>query len=287
MAQASELTPVFYHPVQTGAGQPFDVWSVRKLHEFASLLDPGRVRSGFGPVGEDELCLAHDRSYVKRVLNLELDNGFGNRDTRLNTAILWSNGSFLAATRYVAQNGGVACSVSQGFHHAGHDYGNGYCTFNGLIVAANVACASRRVLIIDGDAHFGDGTQDCIDRLGLGGRVFNITRGPHIGRPIQRIWRASMWYSWARDLIDVYQPDIIFYQAGADAWVGDPYGCGYLSVDGLRDRDTGVLRACRDTTIGVVWNLAGGYSDRAVSLHHQTLRVNDEVFKCQGQSKKR
>jgi len=45
----------------------------------------------------------------------------------------------------------------------------GYCTFNGLVIAAREALMSgvSKVLIIDGDAHYGDGTDSCVESRGL------------------------------------------------------------------------------------------------------------------------
>lgn len=42
----------------------------------------------------------------------------------------------VAATRAPYPDGSISCSPSSGFHHAHYDRNHGFCTFNGLIVAA-------------------------------------------------------------------------------------------------------------------------------------------------------
>jgi acetoin utilization deacetylase AcuC-like enzyme len=73
---------------------------------------------------------------------------------------------------------------------------------------------------------------------------------------------------------------LVIYQAGADAWIDDPYGCGYLTFEELGFRDSGIFDACRKHQIPAVWNLAGGYTnpmDMTVAIHLQTLAASDET----------
>lgn len=68
----------------------------------------------------------------------------------------------------IACSKGVACSPSSGLHHAGYDWNHGFCTFNGLMVAAIELIEDHnvgRVGVLDFDFHQGDGTQGIIDRV--------------------------------------------------------------------------------------------------------------------------
>jgi acetoin utilization deacetylase AcuC-like enzyme len=88
----------------------------------------------------------------------------------------------------------------------------------------------------------------------------------------------SGWSDYTEELIQRHQPGLVLYQAGADAWINDPYGCGYLSFDELRFRDSGIFSACRIRGIPTAWNLAGGYTepmDKTVAIHLQTLELSD------------
>lgn len=271
-------TPVFYHPAQDVA---FDFISVSKIPEFVRQSGV-EAHSYFAPYDRFDFQEAHDRDYVRGVLRGEIPNGFNEVDAELTNSLRYTSAGHWAAAQHVLRSGGVACSATQGFHHAHYSDGYGFCTFNGLMITAVKALrnGAGNVLIIDGDGHYGDGTEDVLDHLGLRERVVHITH-PDIGRPIQSNWNVEMWRSFAKDLIQTAKPGIILYQAGADAWDLDPYGAGYLSKEGLAARDRGIFTAARDARVPLVWNLAGGYADPmqdTIDIHLQTLAISDEVY---------
>ena len=271
-------TPIFYHPAQEVA---FDFISVAKIPEFIHQLE-GDVRSNFEPYTAIDFEEAHHREYVRGVLKNVAPNGFNTIDPEITNSLLYSNAGHWAAAKHVLENGGVACSATQGFHHAHFEDGYGYCTFNGLMITAmkSLRNGAMNVLIIDGDGHYGDGTEDVLDHLMVRGRVTHVTR-PDIGRPIQADWNAAMWHSFAKGLIRSSKAGIILYQAGADAWDQDPYGAGYLSKEGLAARDRGIFTAAREARVPLVWNLAGGYAkpmQDTIDIHLQTLKISNEVY---------
>jgi acetoin utilization deacetylase AcuC-like enzyme len=235
------------------------------------------------PLTVDQIAEAHNPKFVHSVMDGGTENGFGNRNPEINRSLLASNGSFLAAAVHAVENGGVACSASQGFHHAHWDHCYGYCTFNGLMVAA-VHLLERydiqRVMIVDGDGHYGDGTDNIIELLGLRDQVSHITRD-NFGKLRFAGASTAKWKSYFEDLLQDHKPGIIMYQAGADAWDQDPYGVGYLSVKGLMRRDSGMFEAAKDAGIPLVWNLAGGYADpmqKTIDIHLNTLSMSDWVY---------
>lgn len=271
-------TPIFYHPAQDVA---FDFISVSKIPEFVHQSGV-EVRSDFEPYGLADFEEAHDRKYAQNVLANVEPNGFNTIDPELTNSLRYTSAGHWAAAKHALESGGVACSATQGFHHAHWNQGYGYCTFNGLMITAMKALRSgvKNVLIIDGDGHYGDGTEDVLDHLMLRGRVMHITR-PDIGRPIQSQWNAAMWQAFAKGLIRDSKAGIILYQAGADAWDRDPYGAGYLSKEGLAARDRGIFTAARNAGVPLVWNLAGGYANPmqdTIDIHLQTLAISDEVY---------
>ncbi len=270
-------TPIFYSPRQV-ADHAFI--SILKLPAF--VAGAARATIEPDPFADADFKLAHQTGYVDDVLSLKRSNGFGTRSESINQALTYSNASLWEAARHVLDQGGLACSVSQGFHHASFDSSFGYCTFNGLVIAARKALVGgvNKVLIIDGDAHYGDGTASCIKALGLGQKIINITRDRGIGHA-QKGLDAEGWCRFTDNLIRRHKPGLVIYQAGADAWVDDPYGCGYLSFDELGWRDLGIFNACLRHQIPAVWNLAGGYTepmDMTVSIHLQTLRMSDQAM---------
>ncbi len=75
-------------------------------------------------------------------------------------SVLLTNGGALAAAAR-ALDDGVAAALASGFHHSHADHGEGFCTFNGLVVAADALRAAgrvERVAVLDLDLHYGNGT---------------------------------------------------------------------------------------------------------------------------------
>lgn len=226
------------------------------------------------PASLEELCLAHDPEYVRRVLACEAANGFGTRDPEVAASLCWTNGSLLSAARWVLEHGGAACSPTCGFHHAGYDFGGSFCTFNGLMVAA--LAVERRVGILDCDHHYGNGTEDIRRRLG-GERVRHHTTGTWVDTPpLMEFEDPEAPERFLRELPGIlrgFEAELLLYQAGADAHVEDPMG-GWMSSAQMRRRDRIVFETCRSLELPVVWNLAGGYQrdfQKVLDLHHATM----------------
>mgnify|MGYP001567167772 FL=1 len=224
------------------------------------------------PALEREIAIAHDPEYVVGVLSGIIDNGCGNNNYEISKALPHIIGSMVDAAKW-AMGHGIAVSPTSGFHHAGYVRGAGFCTFNGLIVAALIAAPGKRVLILDGDAHYGDGTDDIIRKL----KLTNITN-------VTRRGKDAPWSS-ASEMIGRFEPELILYQASADAHNGDPLGAGYLSKTQMDRRDFEVFRAAKSKCIPIVWNLAGGYKkDKegtfapVIALHQRTMAACQEVY---------
>lgn len=216
---------------------------------------------------------AHKSNYVKGVLDCSLPNGFGNTSREVARTLPFTTGSLIAATRYAFKTKEPACSPTSGFHHAGHESGGGFCTFNGLIMAAQAAKSdgAKRVGILDIDMHFGDGTDAIIKKL----KLDFISHWTFGGNAITTE-NAERWLSELPGIIkkEFTGCDVLIYQAGADPAVSDPLG-GVLTVDQLRRRDKIVFEMCQKLKIPVAWNFAGGYQDpieRVIEIHTNTAR---------------
>lgn len=272
--------PVFYDPMMVAPEQSGSPSASKPLPVVESWRRQFPVRlEPVTPVRRDELKLAHSPAYVDAVLTGRRSNGFGNRDAAVARSLHYTVGSMLSAARYAVARGGVAVSPSSGFHHAGYDSGGGFCTFNGLMVAAialKQAGLVRRVGILDCDAHYGDGTDDIIDELGID-YVTHCTGFLQSAR-----WRhmcarggapeTPRMQEWLTDALDAVRDcDLVLYQAGADPHVDDPLG-GYLTTEDMLRRDEMVFAQVRAP---LVWNLAGGYQNlpQLLKLHDNTMRA--------------
>jgi acetoin utilization deacetylase AcuC-like enzyme len=79
-----------------------------------------------------------------------------------------------------------------------------------------------------------------------------------------------------------FDPDLICYIAGADAYAEDQLGGLKLTVDGLKRRDQLVFRVAHARNIPVMVTFAGGYAWRVedtVAIHCNTVVAAKEEFR--------
>jgi acetoin utilization deacetylase AcuC-like enzyme len=277
--------PVFFSDALVAPLQGFSPSPAKPAWVVQALLDcnlPVDVRAP-APASLEDLFRAHDRDYIEGVLAGRLRNGHGTTDPDFAATLRFSSGAMLGAARAASSEVPAAALVS-GFHHAGWNHGGGYCTFNGLMVAALAVLADGsvpRVAIVDADHHYGDGTQDILDRLqpGLRGRIFHESFGGRFHSGSQAKAYLERMAVLRLDL-ETFGPGLILYQAGADPHVQDPLG-GILSTQQMRTRDRLMLETARDLGIPLAWNLAGGYQkNRAAitALHLQTFEEAECVY---------
>lgn len=162
--------PVFYSPKQSApynesfspsAQKPrlvIEAWQASGIP--VQIVEPE-------PATLEELVCAHDRAMVEDILSGRRQNGFGNCLPEVNATLPWTSGSMRSAVMHAARTGDSSFSPTSGFHHAHWGSARGFCTFNGLMVAAlalREAVADARIAILDCDCHYGDGTEDIIAR---------------------------------------------------------------------------------------------------------------------------
>ena len=120
---------------------------------------------------DEELLLVHDSGYINSLLaeskgGWEAGYSHLSPDTPLQPgmeeAARWIVGASITAAKVVRQGKSPhAVGVGGGLHHARRDYGAGFCIYNDVAVCALNLLENyglERVLILDTDAHAGDGT---------------------------------------------------------------------------------------------------------------------------------
>lgn len=259
---------------------------------------PIEIISDFNPATPEQFHRCHLKDHIDDVLACRKDNGFENRVPEVAETLPWTTGSFVAAAVHAFESGEVAMSPTSGFHHASHDTPMGYCTFNGLMVAALELLnrGAKRVGILDLDHHYGNGTDEIIkwlessgtsDRLGydVGPEKFHhYTFGSDFSN---YHWaggeRAEGWLNnllpWVLNSYAIAGCDIVLFQAGADPHVDDPHG-GALTGEQMARRDKLVFSKLKQLEIPVAWNLAGGYQtpiQKVLDIHTATLKAHLEV----------
>ena len=276
---------VFYRPELTAPSLDTASPSARKpalvIHDWLAhrLITPTDIES-FEPVSADDFKRVHASGFVDGILDLRRPNGYENVDPALVATLPYTSGSMVAAAVYAVTHRTHACSPTSGFHHAFYDFCGGFCTFNGLVIAAiklKQAGLVDRVGILDLDMHYGDGTDHLIQRHGLHW-IQHRTQGRHFHKRADVGLGARRYFDWLNTALqDLNNVDLVICQASADPHIKDPLG-GLLTEAELQRRDTQVFRHFAKRAL--VWNLAGGYQidpdgglRTVLRLHRQTAKA--------------
>lgn len=284
--------PIFYTPQQScpnaasyspSAGKP-----ALAVADWLSndKIAPRIEVQGFEPVSREVLYAVHDKAYVDAVLDGREENGFGNRHRGVAASLPYTVGSMVTAAKHVLSKPTVrgvlnaAVSPTSGFHHANYSHGGGFCTFNGLMAAAvevHRLRLAKKILIVDFDQHYGDGTENIINKLGID-YVTHITAEKSYNTGVEAIAVSQLYASHricatCRSL----HYDLILYQAGADIHVDDPLG-GRLTTAEMSQRDSNIFWSAKMARTPIVWCLAGGYRlglngtlEPVLALHRNTM----------------
>jgi acetoin utilization deacetylase AcuC-like enzyme len=82
-------------------------------------------------------------------------------------------------------------------------------------------------------------------------------------------------------LLDLVQPEFIFFQSGVDILKTDKLGRLWISREGCKQRDRIVLKLAKDNDIPLVASMGGGYSENfrdIIEAHANTFRLAQEIF---------
>jgi acetoin utilization deacetylase AcuC-like enzyme len=280
---------VFYRPEMVGpekiAGSPSPGKPGKVVDSWVKRFGDDITLASFPPATHSQIIEAHDAEYVMDVMDGVVPNGFGTIDPALSKTLPFTVGSILHATLHALRTKQCTVSPTSGFHHAGFRHGAGYCTFNGLMVAAAaVRLRESRVASRDADMHYGDGTDEIRKRVDLEDSVRHWSVGEYWSQPGDAEAFLDSLPVAVETLCLIPEPvDVLIYQAGADPHIHDPLG-GWLTTAQLAQRDRIVFTEAKRLGIPVVWNLAGGYQDpieKVIDIHVNTMREALEVYRGQ------
>ncbi|MCG3192107.1 MAG: histone deacetylase [Thermoanaerobaculia bacterium] len=293
-------SPLF--PLNLPPDHRFPMRKYSRLREV--LLEDGIVQSGDmieAPLVErEDLCRVHDPAYVERVEK----GGLSDRELRrlgfpwsveLATRARASVGASVAAAQ-TALFEGLGVNLAGGTHHAGRDYGSGYCVFNDFAVTARSLLArglSEKILILDLDVHQGDGTalllasEPAVFTASIHGKDnfpfrkavscldVALPAGAGDGEYLDALERVL------REVRERFgEPGIVLYLAGADPHEDDRFGRMKLTLSGLRRRDERVMREFAPKTPMVV-AMGGGYGrsvETVARIHATTVGVAARAY---------
>jgi acetoin utilization deacetylase AcuC-like enzyme len=281
-------------PLELPEGHPFPARKYPLLEKILSESGFANQIQRCGMVSRDMLEHVHSSEYIDRVLSFAISEeekrrvGFPVGQGYLNRALASVEGT-LSATRAALSGVSLVNGVlAGGTHHAFRDKGEGYCTFNDIAVSAQYALlhSVQRVLIVDLDAHQGNGTASIFAR---DSRVFTFSMHAEENYPRQKE-KSSLdiglplgtgdidYLRHLREhlpaIVEHFRPDLVFYQSGVDVLAADRFGRLGLTLDGLKMRDEFVFDTLLSNRVPCVITLGGGYQRD----HEAVARAHSQTF---------
>jgi acetoin utilization deacetylase AcuC-like enzyme len=292
--------PIYAHPLPEGHRFPmlkYELIPAQLLHEGViseeNLFSPD-------PLDEETILWTHDETYWEQLRDLTLTAkeqrriGFPLNAQLVEREIRIAKGT-IDGCHYAMENG-VSFNVAGGTHHAGTNWGEGFCMLNDQAIAANYLLhhgMAKSILIIDLDVHQGNGTAQIFEHEQ---RVFTFSMHGANNFPARKEKSdldiplpdgvtddefLSIVQEQVPKLIAQQKPDFIFYLAGVDVLESDKLGKLALSLEACKHRDYLVLNACKQAGIPVQVSMGGGYSPQIkdiVDAHCNTYRVALDLY---------
>ena len=283
--------PVVNHPEYVAKINDNSVFPIKKFSALAEYLLQNNIVKKFYIPKEcslETLSKSHSIEYINNIKNKTLDRksqvriGFPINDSVVKRSYLATGGTVLASK--LALDFKLSCNTAGGSHHAGYDYGAGYCVFNDVAVAANYIKFKKkikRILILDLDVHQGNGNSEIFKK---DKDIFTFSMHCKSNYPAKKsesdldielkdnLEDKQYLQILKENLIKInkYEFDYVFYIAGVDVHFQDKLGKLKLSDLGIYKRDEMVIENFFSKKIPLCGVLGGGYNknfDKLVELH--------------------
>jgi acetoin utilization deacetylase AcuC-like enzyme len=292
--------PIYIHPLPAGHRFPmlkYELIPAQLLHEgiitAENLFSPGLPK-------EEIILWTHESGYWEHLRDLTLPpkeqrrTGFPLSGELIEREVRIAKGTIDGC--HYAFDFGVAFNIAGGTHHAGTNWGEGFCLLNDQAIAANYLLNNKlaqSILIIDLDVHQGNGTAQIFEN---NPRVFTFSMHGANNFPFRKEKSdldvpladgtgdneyLSILKSTLPRLIDQQKPDFIFYLAGVDILASDKLGKLALSKAACKMRDQFVFEQAIKHHIPVQVSMGGGYSPEIrdiVEAHCNTYRVARDLY---------
>jgi acetoin utilization deacetylase AcuC-like enzyme len=249
----------------------------------------------------DELIIrTHEAAYWTRLKTLTLSprevrrTGFPLTRQLIEREATIINGTVLC-TQFALTHG-ISMNIAGGTHHAFSNRGEGFCLLNDIAIAAHYLldnALAKQILVVDLDVHQGNGTARIFSR---DTRVFTFSMHGKNNFPLAKE-RSDLDVGLAdhtddsfylrelgvhlNHLLDMVQPDFMFFQSGVDVLATDRLGRLSLSREGCKLRDKIVLETAKKNNVPLVVSMGGGYSENfrdIIEAHANTYRLAQDIF---------
>jgi acetoin utilization deacetylase AcuC-like enzyme len=288
----------FYHPgyfFELPPEHPFPMEKFPQAYRILSEQVPQLKIKTPHPVATEDLLRVHSTRYLGKLAAGTLSQTESFRIGFVVTPELYlrcryETGGTIAAVQ-TALSEGLAANLAGGTHHAFPDHGGGFCLLNDVAVAIRSIQAKFsgiRILVIDTDAHQGDGTHFIFRN---DPEVF--TYSIHVGKnypahkepgdldvELPRWVPGELYLSELKktlpEVIDSFDPELLIWISGVDPHWADRFGQMQLATEDLATRDRLVLEWHRSFEVPMAVLYGGGYSKSTggtANLHASTIRL--------------
>jgi acetoin utilization deacetylase AcuC-like enzyme len=246
---------------------------------------------------EEELLLVHSSQLVEAIRTLcaagggRVDTDTFVGETSFEAALHAAGGACAMVKALLAGEDRAAfCGLRPAGHHADRTRAMGFCLFNNVAIAAELAVrelSARKVMVIDWDVHHGNGTAEIfrrrsdvlfasIHQRGLypgTGPVTDIGSGSGLGYtiniPVPSYSDEEVWLSVLEHVIIPvgleFRADLVLVSAGFDAHAADPLGSCQLDSHSFAQMACHIRDMARDLGAPVGAVLEGGYEPTALA----------------------
>lgn len=292
--------PIYAHPLPEGHRFPmlkYELIPEQLLHE--GLISRENLFSP-KPISEEIILWTHDAVYWQQLRDLTLSEREQRRiefplSARLVEREVRIGQGTIDGCRFAFEHG-IAFNVAGGTHHAGTNWGEGFCLLNDQAMAANYLLnkgLAQSILIVDLDVHQGNGTAKIFENEP---RVFTFSMHAANNFPFRKEKSdldipltdgingddyLALLYDALPQLITQQKPDFIFYLAGVDVLASDKLGKLGLTREECKMRDQFVFEQCIKHNIPLQVSMGGGYSPKIkdiVEAHCNTYRIANQLY---------
>ena len=265
----------------------------KNICDTENFLSPSQIQ-------KELLLSTHDEDYYNNLINLSLSKidtrqiGFPLSNKLIKREHVIAQGT-IQNTLY-AQQYGISMNIAGGTHHAFRNRPGAFCMLNDQAIAANYLLDNKftkRIMIVDLDVHQGDGTasifeyQDSVFTFSFHGKKNYPFRKQNsdFDLPLEDNTDDNTYLNALKNhlprLVDLFNPDFMFYLAGVDVLKTDKLGRLGLSIAGCKSRDRFVLNYCKQQNIPVQVSMGGGYSVNLkdiINAHSNTFELAQDIF---------
>jgi acetoin utilization deacetylase AcuC-like enzyme len=260
---------------------------LQKSPEVAGRLDIISVN----PCRKEILQLVHSREYLDKIRHGRLEDAEKRRlGLPDGEALYFRSAREVEGTRMAcitAMEEGISWNLAGGTHHAFPEHGEGFCVLNDVAVAVlwlRQCLPKLRVLVVDTDAHQGNGTHAIFARdntvycysVHVGANYPSRKIPGDFEVPLPRFASDLQILQALRETLPLAlsrsNPDLVIWISGADPHWNDRFGQMQMTVAGMLERDRYVSGEVLRGGIPLTVLYGGGYNRNV--LHTAKLHRN-------------